>query len=150
MKDRTTTPKFDHQMSRRGFFAGTAAAGAAVTAAGILGTAPGRASAQAASAPVITPITEMTMPLSKAKEPFPIELVRAARELFSFPNWQAGGDDSVYYNLNIPEFFNCGLTPPVMEPRPLERAINQDLENLTFTARDGSQTPPLKKYLVGP
>ncbi|NRG16232.1 hypothetical protein HPQ64_00855 [Rhizobiales bacterium] len=67
---------------------------------------------------MITPVNEITTPLSKAKVPFPLD------------------------------FFDCGLTPRVMTPQPFERAIVPELENLTFTARGGFETSPLKEYLV--
>jgi hypothetical protein len=100
--------------------------------------------------PVITAITSITDPISKAKNPLPLDFIKAARERFSFPNWQAGGDDSVYYNMHIPEFFNCGIAVPAMEARELKREINRHLDDLTFKAKDGSTTPKLKDYLAGP
>jgi CubicO group peptidase (beta-lactamase class C family) len=107
-------------------------------------------SSVAAGKPVITAITSITDPISKAKNPLPLDFIKAARERFSFPNWQAGGDDSVYYNMHIPEFFNCGIAVPVMEARELKRKINRHLDDLTFKAKDGSTTPKLKDYLAGP
>jgi len=104
----------------------------------------------ASKKPVITGITSITDPISKAKNLLPLDFIKAARERFSFPNWQAGGDDSVYYNMHIPEFFNCGIAVPVMEARELKREINRHLDDLTFKAKDGSTTPKLKDYLTGP
>jgi len=143
-------------IGRRNFIKATGLTTAAVSL-GLI-SRPGSARAQAAAAstsaaakkPVITGITSITDPISKAKSPFPMDYVKAARERFSFPNWQAGGDDSVYYNMHIPEFLNCGIAVPVMETRELKRKINRHLDDLTFKAKDGSTTPKLKDYLTGP
>ena len=61
-----------------------------------------------------------------------------------------GNDDSVYYNLNIPEFFKTRVVRPDDEFSVLERAIQSDLLNLTFTDHEGNTTQTLREYLVGP
>jgi hypothetical protein len=43
--------------------------------------------------------------MARWKKPQSLEFVSEATKRFSFPNWQSGNDDSVYYNLNIPSFF---------------------------------------------
>jgi len=143
-------------IGRRNFISGTGLATAAL-ACGLVpktGTVLAQAGAESASAgsnkPVITGITSITDPISKAKKPLPLDFIKGARERFSFPNWQAGGDDSVYYNMHIPEFFNCGLAVPMAETRELKREINRHFDDLTFKANDGSTTPRLKDYLAGP
>ena len=93
---------------------------------------------------------EVNSPMARWKKPQSLEFVTRATERFSFPNWQSGNDDSIYYNLNIPSFFKTRVVPPTDEFSVLERAIQPDLLNLTFTAHDGTTTPPLKEYLVGP
>jgi len=162
MKANTET-KHDEQplteskgIGRRNFFKATGLPTAAlsfglISRAGSAGAQTAAASSSAAAKkPVTTGITSITDPISKAKNPFPLDFIKAARERFSFPNWQAGGDDSVYYNLHIPEFMNCGIAVPVMETRALKREINRRLDDLTFKAKDGSTTPKLKDYLTGP
>jgi len=93
---------------------------------------------------------EVNSPMARWKNPQSLEFVTGATERFSFPNWQSGNDDSVYYNLNIPAFFNSRVVMPPKEFSVLERDIQPELLNLTFTAHDGTTTPPLKDYLVGP
>jgi hypothetical protein len=43
--------------------------------------------------------------MARWKKPQSLEFVSEATQRFSFPNWQSGNDDSVYYNLNIQSFF---------------------------------------------
>lgn len=93
---------------------------------------------------------EVNSPMARWKKPQSLEFVTGATERFSFPNWQSGNEDSIYYNLNIPSFFKTRVVPPTDQFSVLERAIQPDLLNLTFTAHDGTTTPPLKEYLVGP
>jgi len=93
---------------------------------------------------------EVNSPMAKWKKPQSVDFVREVNARFSFPNWQSGGEDSVYYNMHIPESMNCGIAAAVMETRELKRNINHDLANLTFKAKDGSTTPTLKEYLAGP
>jgi len=143
-------------IGRRNFIKGTGFTTAALSLGLISRAGSARAQAAAASSaaaakkPVITGITSITDPISKAKDPFPLDFVKAARERFSFPNWQAGGDESVYYSMHVPEFWNCGTAAPVMEARELKRKINRHLDDQTFKAKDGSTTPKLKDYLTGP
>ena len=93
---------------------------------------------------------EVNSKMARWKKPQSLEFVTGATERFSFPNWQSGNDDSVYYNLNIPSFFNARVVRPAAEFSVLERAIKPDLLNLTFTDHEGKTTPTLKEYLVGP
>jgi CubicO group peptidase (beta-lactamase class C family) len=93
---------------------------------------------------------EVDSPMARWKKPQSLEFVTGATKRFSFPNWQSGNDDSVYYNLNIPSFFKSRVVGQAPEFSVLERAITPDLLNLTFTAHDGTTTPRLKDYLVGP
>ena len=87
--------------------------------------------------------------MAKWKKPQPIEFIEQATRNYSFPNWQSGNEESIYYNLNLPEFFKCSYIAPPQEFSKLERAIDPSLLDLTFTAHDGTTTPPLKEYLVG-
>jgi len=93
---------------------------------------------------------EVNSPMARWKEPQSLEFVTEATKRFSFPNWQSGNEDSIYYNLNIPSFFKSRVVEPPTEYSVLDRAIEPDLPNITFTAHDGSTTPTLKEYLVGP
>ncbi len=93
---------------------------------------------------------EVDSPMARWKKPQSLEFVTGATERFTFPNWQSGNEDSVYYNLNIPSFFKSRVVRQAPEFSVLQRAINPDLLNLTFTAHDGTTTPTLKEYLVGP
>ncbi|WP_156152238.1 serine hydrolase [Flammeovirga sp. OC4] len=96
----------------------------------------------------VSKITEITTPMSKVKEPFPLEFVQETHRNFSTANWQAGGDQSVYINMNIPEFFNVDMATPTHEVVNLERTINKDLGNITFTQGDGEETVTLDQYLA--
>ena len=92
---------------------------------------------------------EVDSPMAKWKQPQSEAFIDQARQDYSFPNWQSGSEQSIYYNLNIPEFFNCSYVPPSDEFSRLERSIDPTVLDLTFTADDGSTTPPLREYLVG-
>ena len=92
---------------------------------------------------------EVDSPMARWKKPQSVEFVEKATKNYSFPNWQSGNDDSIYYNMNLPEFFKCSYIAPPDGFSQLERAINSGLLDLTFTARDRKTTPPLKEYLVG-
>ncbi len=92
---------------------------------------------------------EVDSPMAKWKKPQPIEFIEQATRNYSFPNWQSGNEESIYYNLNLPEFFKCSYIAPPQEFSKLERAIDPSLLDLTFTAHDGTTTPLLKEYLVG-
>lgn len=70
--------------------------------------------------------------MSKVKQPLPLDFINGARDRWSFPNWQAGGDDSVYYNMHVPEFFKCAHATPVMEKRTLERGFYAAESSSTF------------------
>ena len=47
---------------------------------------------------------EVDSPMAKWKKPQPIEFIEQATRNYSFPNWQSGNEESIYYNLNLPEF----------------------------------------------
>lgn len=89
-------------------------------------------------------------PMAKWKKPLSLEFVSAASKRFSYRNWQSGNDDSVYYNLNIPAFFNSNTVMPPKEFSVLTRDIHSGLLDLTFKDHTGQTTPPLKDYLSGP
>ena len=93
---------------------------------------------------------EVNSPMARWKKPQSLDFIAGANERFNFPNWQSGNDDSVYYNLSIPSFFHSRVVMPSDEYSVLERNIQPDLLDITFTAHDGTTTPPLKEYLVGP
>ncbi len=92
---------------------------------------------------------EVDGPMAKWRKPQPVEFIQKALKDYSFPNWQSGNEDSIYYNMNFTEIFKCSYVAPAEEPSELERALDPSLMDLTFTAHDGTTTPPLKEYLVG-
>ena len=55
---------------------------------------------------------EVDSPMAKWKKPQSLEFIEKATKNYSFPNWQSGNEDSIYYNLNIPEFFHCSYVAP--------------------------------------
>jgi len=142
-------------ISRRKFMATSALLGVYAGVAG-LGLRPQAASAKESTGKLKlagasgTQPLEINSPMARWKKPQSLEFVTGVTQRFSFPNWQSGNEDSIYYNLNIPSFFKTRVVPPTDEFSVLERAIQPDLLNLTFTAHDGTTTPPLKEYLVGP
>ncbi len=93
---------------------------------------------------------EVNSPMARWKKPQPLEFVEAATKRYSFPNWQSGNDDSVFYNLNIPSFFKSRVVAAPDQFSVLERNIQPDLLDLTFNNMDGTTNPPLRDYLVGP
>ena len=93
---------------------------------------------------------EVNSPMAKWKKPQPLDFVEAATKRYNFPNWQSGNDDSVFYNLNIPSFFKSRVVAAPDQFSVLERNIQADLLDLTFTNMDGTTNPPLREYLVGP
>ncbi|RKF18681.1 class A beta-lactamase-related serine hydrolase [Alginatibacterium sediminis] len=95
----------------------------------------------------ISKITDVTTPISKAKESFPLNFTQDVSKKFSTPNWQSAGDHGVFVNLNIPKFINVDIAMPTHDIRNLKRAINPDLKEITFTQEDGSETPKLEEYL---
>jgi len=94
---------------------------------------------------------EVNSPMAKWKKPQSLEFVTEATKNYSFPNWQSGNDQSVYYNMNLAAFFKSQVIPtPETAPSLIERDINRDLLDLTFTDHEGITTPKLKEYLIGP
>ena len=93
---------------------------------------------------------EVNSPMAKWKKPQPLDFVEAATKRYTFPNWQSGNDDSIFYNLNITSFFKSRVVPAPDQFSMLERNIQPDLLNLTFNNMDGTTNPTLGEYLVGP
>lgn len=145
------------EINRRNFLTKTAVAGASV---GLAGTGMLAAcssptenttaaqSVEKGANTAIQPL-EVNSPMAKWKNSQPLDFVESATKRFSFPNWQSGNEDSIYYNLNIPAYFKSRVVESPAEYRLLERAISPDIPNLTFTDHEGNTTPPLKEYLVG-
>jgi len=160
MKSRNTKTTMERKtensvlgINRRSFIARSAVLGVAAGTAGV-GINPTTAFAESgklnmAGASGFEPL-EVDSPMAKWKKPQPLDFVTAATERYSFRNWQSGNDDSVFYNLNLPAFFRSSVVMPPKEFSVLERHIRPDLLNLTFKAHDGTTTPPLRDYLVGP
>jgi hypothetical protein len=142
-------------VNRRAFMARSALLGVAAGAAG-LGLHSGAAMAQfghggpkLAGGRSTAPI-EVESQMARWKKPQSLEFVSEATKRFSFPNWQSGSDDSVYYNLNIPSFFPTRVVAQPDEFSVLARDLQPDLLELTFTDHLGITTPTLKEYLRGP
>src|SRR5210317_1062008 len=117
-------------ISRRSFLARGVAVGAVASAAG-LGLLTRPAAAQT-SGPVRVGASgseplEVDSPMARWKKPQSLEFIEKATKNYSFPNWQSGNEDSIYYNLNIPEFFKCSYIAPPKEFSKLERAIDPSL-----------------------
>jgi CubicO group peptidase (beta-lactamase class C family) len=142
-------------MNRREFMARSAIIGVAAGVAG-LGLHPeaaraeaGRGTLQLAGGRSTKPI-EVDSKMARWKKPQSLEFVSEATKRFTFPNWQSGNDDSVYYNLNIPSFFPTRVVAQPDEFSVLPRDLQPELLNLTFIDHLGKTTPTLKEYLVGP
>ena len=84
---------------------------------------------------------EVDSPMAKWKNPQSVEFIQKALKEYSFPNWQSGNEDSIYYNMNFTEIFKCSYVAPAEEPSELERALDPSLMDLTFTAHNGTPTP---------
>ncbi len=97
----------------------------------------------------INEMLNLVTPMSKWKKPQSVDFVDAATKRYSFPNWQSGSEDSVYYNLHIPEFFKSCVVPAPSRKTTIERDLHPELLDLTYTAFDGTTTPTLKEYLGG-
>lgn len=142
-------------VNRREFMAKSALLGVAAGAAG-LGLHSGAALAEGGSGGLqlaggrATKPIEVDSKMARWKKPQSLEFVNEATKRFSFPNWQSGNDDSVYYNLNIPSFFPTRVVPQPSEFSVLARDLQPELLSLTFTDHLGTTTPSLKEYLVGP
>ncbi len=53
----------------------------------------------------INEMLNLVTPMSKWKKPQSVDFVDAATKRYSFPNWQSGSEDSIYYNLHITGIF---------------------------------------------
>lgn len=140
-------------INRRTLLKGGAALGAVASAAAV-GVAPQPTAAQGsgrvlAGASNREPLT-VDSPMARWKSPPPLDFVEGATSRFSFPNWQSGNDDSVWYNLNISSFFKSRVVSVPDEYSVLERDIQPDLLDITFDNLDGTKNPTLREYLVGP
>ena len=93
---------------------------------------------------------EVNSPMARWKKPQSLEYIEAATKRYTFPNWQSGNEDSVFYNLNIPSFFKSRVVAAPDQFSVLQRDIQPALLNLSFTNLDGSTNPQLRDYLVGP
>lgn len=145
----TTTGEARGGMTRRDVLAGAATLAAAAGTTGVAMSVPSVARAQVGAKPVITPITERTTPISKAKSPLPLDEVKGVRERFSVANWQSAGDDGVYVNMHFPSFKPTDIAMPSHPLRELDRDIRPELSEMTFTREDGSQSDTLHDYVFG-
>lgn len=95
-------------------------------------------------------ITEKTDPISKAKLPISADDYYALNDRFGFWGVQLAGDDAVYYNGHMTQYMHSQMVMPQEKVAVLERAIAPELDDLTFTRKDGTTTDKLKDFLVGP
>ena len=139
-------------ISRREFFTKSGALGLAACATGAGLVPSGLSASEAASGKIdkfaMQPF-EVDSKMAKWKKAQSLAFVTGATSRFNFPNWQSGNEDSIYYNLNIPSFFKARVVKASPEVSHLERAIQKEIADLTFTDHEGKTTPPLKEYLVG-
>ena len=93
---------------------------------------------------------EVDSPMARWKKPQSAEFIAKATKNYSFPNWQSGNED--FFPSTTTSISPSSSTAPTSlrrKFRKLERAIDPSLLDLTYTAVDGTPTPPLKEYLVG-
>jgi len=92
-------------------------------------------------------ITERTTPITKLKSPISLDFYKEITEKYSMKTWNSGGDHGIYINMHISNYFKSGIIMPPLEKSVLERNINPEIGNITFTLKDGSTSIPLKEYL---
>jgi len=92
-------------------------------------------------------ITKRTTPISKMKSPVSLSFYKEITDQFSMRTWNSGGDHGIYINMHLAQFFHSGLIMPPLEKSVLVRDIQPDIEQVSFSLKDGSQTITLKDYL---
>lgn len=92
-------------------------------------------------------ITEATTPISKLKSPMPLSFVKGAWNKFSQAHLMTGGDESIYYATHFSNYVRTAVAMPPLEKSVIGRNLQPKIDGVKFTARDGSQTMPLKEYL---
>ncbi|GAM74578.1 hypothetical protein JCM19241_921 [Vibrio ishigakensis] len=73
---------------------------------------------------------QVNLLIKTAKEAPSPEFIDSARNSFDNFHWQMGGDHAMYYNSHMNEFLTTAISSPNAEYKPLERAINSDLDEL--------------------
>ncbi|MEW9922473.1 serine hydrolase domain-containing protein [Marimonas sp. MJW-29] len=95
------------------------------------------------------PGARATLPVSSALEPFKRDFVTDARSHFNNFHFQLGGDHTLYYLLNLPEFMQTAMSMPNSEYRPIERAHNQAVADMLVNTE--SEGPlPFTDYVIHP
>ena len=95
------------------------------------------------------PGAKTTLPVEVAKDPFSFEFANEARSHFDNFHFQLGGDHALYYIANLGEFLPTAYSSPNPEYIPLERAIDDSIEEaVSFTTKEGELS--LAEYVVHP
>jgi len=95
------------------------------------------------------PGATVTLPVSAAKKPFPIDFVKDAREKFENFHYQLGGDHALYYNGHLSELLPSAVSATNKNYIPLGVAIDATIgEKVKFTVKEGELT--LDEYTVSP
>jgi CubicO group peptidase (beta-lactamase class C family) len=95
------------------------------------------------------PGATVTLPVSAAKAPFPLDFTRAARQSFENFHYQLGGDHALYYNGHLSEMLTTSVSSPNPAMMPLETVINPTVgELVTFPTKEGELS--LDEYVVHP
>ena len=95
------------------------------------------------------PGATVTLPVSAAKEPFPLDFVKDARARFENFHYQLGGDHALYYNGHLSELLPSGTSKPNERYLPLKAALNPKIgKEVTFPVKEGDLT--LDEYAVHP
>ncbi|WP_421903316.1 serine hydrolase domain-containing protein [Maridesulfovibrio sp.] len=74
---------------------------------------------------------KVTMPVSAAKNPFPKDFVKQARDSFDSFHAQMGGDHTLYYLLNWPALTPTDLSMPNIAYMPLKYALDDRIGKIT-------------------
>ncbi|MGB5584667.1 MAG: serine hydrolase, partial [Gammaproteobacteria bacterium] len=95
------------------------------------------------------PGATVTLPVSAAKKPFPLDFVTDARAKFENFHYQLGGDHALYYNGHLSELLPSSRSAPNARYLPLKAALNPKIgKEVSFTVKEGDLT--LDEYAVSP
>lgn len=95
------------------------------------------------------PGAKTTLPVSAAKQPFPLDFVIDARAKFENFHYQLGGDHALFYNGHLGEFLPSAVSQPNEQYLPLEAALNPKIgKQVTFAVKEGELT--LDEYVAHP
>jgi hypothetical protein len=72
----------------------------------------------------------------------PLSFVEGAWNKFSQAHLMTGGDESTYYATHFSNYVRTTVAMPPLEKSVIGRNLQPKIEDVKFTARDGSQTMP--------